>query len=530
MLFHSWLVGFWCGAAFVLLATSSIAAAAPGGAMVYELTLADAMGDGRPLTLHLPVENGRTGAGLAFAPGFNRAAHRIEAHELQREGDRLHGRLTVHLRSDGFLPKAEDPQKMILNLDVTLRNDDFTGGYTGESADTAIRGSASGRAVSVTAPRGLQSLHLTLHTVPIEGAKLWQRRAEVTLLMNDGKAIGGLMGTTGSPTYAEWTGVIESAEMSLADGRLKGGFTADVRLPAGENQRMQFAIDELLVGAVAGGSYRVSLGDQKSVEGNFAARLTTAEVPDSPEADLLLELHGALPEGHLLRLHLAHRDGRFLPGFGFSATWNRGVHEVDASRLRLAGDRLTGELQVTVHADPFKPADGKSVSARYQIDARLNRAMAVGRHEGSVGETKVQGRVAAALTPPQPMPEPARVWLKLEDGLIGGAAWVNRAFASFRLADGKAEEGSFLTNKRVWEGQLKSAQMTFGDVRVHGVLEARVDSGRASAGDYRFTMEGVRIGSFLAGRFVTYFNGREVKTGSFLGSVGDGDRSPIPLE
>jgi hypothetical protein len=73
-------------------------------------------------------------AGVAFAPGWNRAVHVVKALEAKVEGDALAGRFSVTLHSDGSIPEDRQPVTREVSLDVRHARGNLAGRFKiGES-------------------------------------------------------------------------------------------------------------------------------------------------------------------------------------------------------------------------------------------------------------------------------------------------------------------------------------------------------------------------------------------------------------
>ena len=76
-----------------------------------------------------------------------------------------------------------------------------------------------------------------------------------------------------------------------------------------------------------------------------------------------------------------------------SPTWNRAVHEADASGLSFAGGRLTGDLRVTLIPDLWVPSDRKNRTVTFTVDGTLRQ----GRFEGTYRARGDLGEYAGAI-------------------------------------------------------------------------------------------------------------------------------------
>ena len=144
-----------------------------------------------------------------------------------------------------------------------------------------------------------------------------------------------------------------------------------------------------------------------------------------------------------------------------------------------------------------------------------------GTHAGTFEDKQGRGAVwgEASPRPPAPAPtQPLDVWLKLEDGLFGGADWQNRAFFSFTVVGGRGDAGTLSNNKGIYTARFDRARLDINGGSLTGTLHGTVLSGDVTAGEYVFELDGWMIGDVLAGRFTTR-KGDQTKTGYFVGGV-----------
>lgn len=126
--------------------------------------------------------------------------------------------------------------------------------------------------------------------------------------------------------------------------------------------------------------------------------------------DLRLVLEGAIAakgrtqkERGNLELDLMRRNTLWQPeAWGFSYDYNTADHYGTAGLLERE-DRVTGEVRLTIGADPWVPGD----AARYSLQLKRNGRQFTGTYKGVFGERAVEGRVSGTLKEPYPAVTPA---------------------------------------------------------------------------------------------------------------------------
>jgi hypothetical protein len=503
--------------------------APPDAASVCVLVLADAVEGAKPLTVYLDCREGAVRQSFATAVTFNRAAHEVDASGLKLTGKAIEGKLKVTIHPDAYVPADGESVSCAYAIEAAAKDGRASGTYRGRYGAREVGGAVAGKVHPRAATPEPARFVLTLEgAIADEGAKgVWKRRAVVRFAMEGGKAAGGSMGTTGSPTYAVWTGEVHCCDVTFPGDRLRGAIRASVRPGrGGAADKYIYAIDAKVIAGVVAGRFVALLDGKPAGRGTLLGTVTHLPTLPPTDSQYVLSLHEALPGGKMLKLHVDCREGRFRHAFGFSPTFNRERHDVDASGLRAEGGKLTGKVAVTINPDPWVPPDHKPVSCAYVLDAAIEAGTVRGRFEGTCGGRKVAGRVDGDLHPRPGKPAAAAVWLKFEDGLTGGNGWQNRAFVRFTLSGGKAADGRIFTNKPnraspCWRGRFDGADVRFDGEALSGALKVTILSGKVTKGAYEFLIDGRLIGGVLGGSFRTRLGGRIVKTGTLVGSVAE---------
>ena len=242
-----------------------------------------------------------------------------------------------------------------------------------------------------------------------------------------------------------------------------------------------------------------------------------APVPANAEDGLVvMVLDDALPRGEPLKVYLDRKDGRCRAAFAFATSFSRRPFEIDASGLMVVDGELSGTVTVvrTVSRTKITPVLGS-----YQVRAKIVGDQIRGSHVGGFGDAKVAGDLWGDVLPRPDLPQGAvKVAMKLEDGLLGGQDWQNRAFFDFTMDMGKATMGKLFNNKGVYRGQFDRAELQVMEGRIRGQLVATVLDGGVTAGQYTFDLDGPMVGHDFMGIFTTHLGGQS-KTGYFVGTL-----------
>ncbi len=128
-----------------------------------------------------------------------------------------------------------------------------------------------------------------------------------------------------------------------------------------------------------------------------------ADAAKGPPRDFDLRLHGAIIRG-TSRADIecvAYRRGTtWYGGFARARNYNLAKHDVEASGLKVDGDRLTGVLRITLQPDPWVPPDHKPKDLRITLDAKIKGDTVEGSYEVEgdydAGKGKVTGNATQA--------------------------------------------------------------------------------------------------------------------------------------
>jgi hypothetical protein len=265
------------------------------------------------------------------------------------------------------------------------------------------------------------------------------------------------------------------------------------------------------------------------------------------DAGYELVLEQAAGDGQPLSIFLSLQRGKVHAAFGVAETYNHRPHDVDASGLAWEGDRLAGEIAVTINPDFWVPADGKPVPCRYRIDAKRSGRRVAGHYTGTFGDEARSGEVAGNGVPIGG-PERQRVRMQLYQALRrlaprpGVKVGPNTNYAldmilSFTWRDGRATGAIFeslVPDYRRYGAIVRKLDVRRDGARWTGTAVIDVDHGedpqpRIGSGSrfeqYTYTLKGLAMGDAVVGRYDTAV-GEIRDTGGFV--LGDVDRGPAP--
>ena len=157
------------------------------------------------------------------------------------------------------------------------------------------------------------------------------------------------------------------------------------------------------------GQYVAILAARGALVKRLADRLA-ADAKVEPALDVSLTLSDAIvrrsEEKGVKKEHradleclISRRGGKWFVGTGRAKAYNLAQHDVDASEVDLAGDRLSGTLKATLNPDPWVPPDHRPKHIRYEIQATVSGGEIAGTFtaDGDYGPAQgaVAGRAAA---------------------------------------------------------------------------------------------------------------------------------------
>ena len=351
----------------------------------YRLMLAGAGENGEPLAVDLHARKGKPSTGWAHV-GTNTGL--ISSHGLRREGDMLRGRLNVQV----------GPLQYHCDLTARAAGDRLTGEYTGRrgiaGAVDGLTGEATGRLSRVAAGGDLyDELHLNSMYTNLGHI----RRPHVVATVRGGRVREGTFNFGRKP---ENRGKLEGGALKVKDGRLTGAIDATVLEGDAARGTYHFKLDVPVRSSFLQGTYETTRDGK-----DWGVHDVTGEVRGLGEPGdggvLAIALDGGIAGEASMTLYLDRKGGRFTGGMARGG--NSSMHEVDASRLRIAGEAITGDVSVTVLPEGDFPPGERSVKCEYTLNARVGAdGKAAGTFSGRYGvQQPLQGRLDGSILTPQ---------------------------------------------------------------------------------------------------------------------------------
>ena len=354
-------------------------------------------------------------------------------------------------------------------------------------------------------------------------AKEWQREARVSFWIKNNKASHARIGPKPGWSIAGWCGRVENLNLRVEGGRLTGVITARISSNEVNPGEYDFVFSGENTDKSVRGTFNSQHSGQSLTNRSFSGviRHDFLPPPDNQNAVYTLHIVEALSRKEPLTLYLDRQGGDFPAAFAFAPTYSRRPFEVDASGLKVEDGNLHGEVLVFRGRMGELQEGGAEGLSHYQIQARLKDGAVLGTYGGTNPEgNRVRGPVWGYSDARPAVPSAAKVFLKLEDGFIGGAYWQNRVFFNFSAQDGHASTGKADNNKGVFNARFDGADLEFQGVRMLGTVRATVlDSKTVHHGPYLFRLDGWNVGNVLGGRFTTLRDSKELKGGYFVGGL-----------
>ncbi len=500
----------------------------PGDAC-YRLTLQKAVGagssEGRDLQVSLDIRGGKVVGAFGNAPRFNKMPAELDAKGVAVVDGKLTGTLKVTIAWDGWAPTNGNSFSAEYGLDARVVNGHVDGKWTlagSAPAEGAVTGASAARASDA------ELIRLTLACVNAidHNRKIGARGLHAVIVLKDGKAVSVRAIPAGSIADVGCSMETPKFDLALVDGKLTGTFQVRVT-PQGVSEQnpvcvYTYQIQGVVVGDGAGGAMTVAKDGAALKEvAAFIATVRTGPPPRMEDCSYKLTLHHALGLGQFIDLYLATTGGKLTGGFASSPNFNNAMHVVDVSRLQVGDGKISGDLGVTVLADPWIPADHKPIACAFTVDATVANGEIIGRFKGKAGEKPVEEAVVGALEDKVKLDPVVGMTIRLENGLAGSGNHMARAFVTMDIKEGKVTGGG------VWNNHDKGMKgaVTGGEFKLNGdewrlkVEFTLAQAGRATPGKYVATASGTFVGIMSAGQFTCTHEAGRMKEGGFWASL-----------
>lgn len=486
----------------------------------YCITLPDAMPNQQPLEIYVTSAvdafNGRNENRAAFAlsPRYNKAVHEVDASGLKFVEGVPRGQVKVTIQPDGWLPR--DGKPLAGEIHFTMISGELT--YTGNVGARTLKGVAT----VTTLPRIVLPKHASidlLRAIPLGGDK--PSNVRLSFSLHDGKAHSAVLWPPGSMVDTSFAAVVESSDLAVEAKRvqLSGGVKFRV-LPQGAEKFKHYTlqIKAQMVGQRLAGNFAALDGGGKQVlTGMLHGTLTADEPPTHEQALYVLVLHD-VPDSTYSQIYLRWSpDTKTFRGFGTTPDWNNATHPLTCTLVR-QGNKISGDIALTVTPDPWIPKDHQVRAATFTIAGEVRDWQISGSYSGKFADTDVKGKVSGELQVGNEIRAPLRATVKIENGLIGGSDWQNRAFISFEVdAQGKIIPGGSVGNNHTkLSGKVDGGTFKWDPT---GALAAEIEltvapTDKPTAGKYKVVVTGGATCDRAGGTFQTYFDGKLVKSGT----------------
>ena len=502
----------------VLLFGFIVAATAMAGEQATVFTLTDALGEKKPLKLHLLTHDREFVAG--FVTGYNARSHAVDSSGLRCEGTNLAGHVGVTLAPDFYTPADGKTVECAFQ---------FSGGtFTGRCGDRAVAGGVSSAVVTQPDAAAFARCRLrilgALRRLQQTKGVNWQYALDMNLTFPWPATLAQL--ETIVPDYRRYSAVVTKCAVARDGHRLRGTVVALVdyggqggRLPE-RKEPHTFTVDCVVIGDTVGGTCEIRVGDIVVNERVLGA-MNTMPAPAPAQSAVVMRLHDATQGDGPVVLQLSLSDTRLIHGLAWVPSENHQPHTVDASGLKLDGDKLVGPVRVTVVPDVYRK--GEPFDIVCVLDVRVQGYEVAGAFTGTDRGEKRQGAVTGELRPKEaPLVDNVRELTAVEVGLgyclVGGPpphvkdpAAASQATVLLEYRDSHVTKATVINPAT---RQPLPATETRGDLQIDGDRLTGEVAFRLGTGRYVFRLTATINGAAFGGYWRGTFDGAPVLTKS----------------
>ncbi len=425
--------------------------------------------------------------------------------------DRLSGMFKKTVNPDDYVPADRKPASVRYDVNWKVNGGTLAGTYEGVHGAIARKGVIEGIRLPEASDEGVYRL-LLLHGMA---------RLNQTGGMNKGYALDMRLRfqfERGQASHALFENVVPDyrrysatvASLNVTNDGAKFAATMVVALDSGLETRdatgkvvvpryetNTFTLAGFRIGDRVAGRHRAT-GEGLDVTDFFTGEVDREAPPAPAGSKVFLRLHGAMRNDYPILLNLFLPAKGEVHGFAWASGYNHQPHEVEASKLKLDGNRLTGEVVVTIWPDVYKPIE--DVVVRHQLDVTFDRGVASGRFKGADNDQPFEGIVTGELTRMKPpavtMKTIGSCQLSLQSGVKGGHAEM-----TLKFADGKAAafEVKYPQWKDPYEARMGTCGLKVDGSRLCGSVGVIVKDKDGKESEFTYRMDAMLDGDQLTG-------------------------------
>lgn len=379
----------------------------PPGDSQWALILDKVLPGEKPLSVFLDLRAGKITAGLA--KGLNSRIDAVDTSGLTLTGNRLAGSALVSLGADAY---TTDGKALVcdLALDVTTDSAALKGTYKGHCGANTVQNTISGTMSALTDASAYRRFKVRFAGAL---ARMYQAKTinwqyaldmDLSVVFQDGEFRSARFETP-VPDYRRYSAMIQSSTFTLSGPHLSGTMTVNVNY-GGQGKETkdiraevyEYTIDALVIGENVGGTFSAKVDTIAVKDYALKGSVSFGAPPSARQSFAFVRLHGGIKDDQPVLVNLSLSESDPIHGFAYCPSENHQVHAIDASKMKLVGDKLTGEFMVQVYPDIYR-RDFQPFELRYSLDANITGAEISGRFSGEDRGVKTSGLVLGELRP-----------------------------------------------------------------------------------------------------------------------------------
>jgi hypothetical protein len=329
------------------------------------------------------------------------------------------------------------------------------------------------------------------------------------------------------PDYRRYCAIVRSVDVQLDGPRFVAKAVADVdhggqggkRRAYRRREQYTYTLEGLAIGDVLGGRYAGKVGDRHDKGIIFLGSIDRRPPPEADGALAFMRLHGAMQQASPVVLIVSLSEKRPIHGYAWASGYNHQPQTVDASKLKLAGGSIAGDVTVTVVPDCYHDQD-VTFDMTYAVAAKVRGHVIEGTFTGHDRGEKTKGVVTGELRRKAP-PVATLANLRLCRLALGycmpaGRRGQTHADVLLEFAGGKLGKARVVRPKgdEPMDAAVTKADLASRGDRLTGAVEFELKSPQPAAGKYRYDVEAIIDGNRLRGYWRGAHNGKPILTKS----------------